>query len=294
MFGYIRYDKPHLYFKDFTLYQALYCGLCKGIGSCSGNLARFSLTYDVTFFSLLLHNIKGVDVTIEKQRCFEHPFLKRPMAKVDSLTRELGGLNTILTYFKLTDDVEDGERGKAVRSFFSGGYKRAKREYPEIERIVREEMKRQGEIEKRGEQSLDIAADATATMVARLSDHFLGESATEKTYALFYALGKWIYLVDALDDYDKDKKKGNYNPFLLSYPEEDKKQFVEKHGKELGFVFSSVFRTIAESKKQIKFHFNTDLVDNILFRGLIRETDRVMKNEKINKKESKELTRTIV
>ena len=184
MFGYIRYDKPHLYFKDFTLYQALYCGLCKGIGSCSGNLARFSLTYDVTFFSLLLHNIKGVDVTIEKQRCFEHPFLKRPMAKVDSLTRELGGLNTILTYFKLTDDVEDGERGKAVRSFFSGGYKRAKREYPEIERIVREEMKRQGEIEKRGEQSLDIAADATATMVARLSDHFLRETATEMTRAL--------------------------------------------------------------------------------------------------------------
>ena len=33
MFGYISPDAPYLFKKDETLYKALYCGLCKGIGA---------------------------------------------------------------------------------------------------------------------------------------------------------------------------------------------------------------------------------------------------------------------
>lgn len=294
MFGYVRYDLPNLYIKDLMLYKAMYCGLCKGIGASCGQAARVGLTYDVAFLSALLHNISGTDVRVERAHCVEHCIRKRPIAALDPLTEELGALNTVLVYYKLTDDIHDGGKGRGRRIWFRKGFKRAKKKYPELVSVVESYMKEQGQVEKAKTPSPDRAADPSANMMRALSDHLLKDKATPYTAGLFYELGKWVYLIDALDDYDKDKKKGNYNPFLLSYPEEDKKQFVEKHGKELGFVFSSVFRTIAESKKQIKFHFNTDLIDNILFRGLIRETDRVMKNEKINKKESKELTRTIV
>ena len=49
------------------LYKAMYCGVCKGISASCGQCARMGLTYDVTFLSVILHNIAGVDVTIEKQ-----------------------------------------------------------------------------------------------------------------------------------------------------------------------------------------------------------------------------------
>ncbi|MFQ9424876.1 MAG: DUF5685 family protein, partial [Christensenellaceae bacterium] len=69
MFGYIRTDTPYLYIKDQMLYRAMYCGVCKGISASCGQCARMGLTYDVTFFSVILHNIAGEDVTVEKQHC---------------------------------------------------------------------------------------------------------------------------------------------------------------------------------------------------------------------------------
>ena len=68
MFGYVRYDIPNLYIKDFMLYKAMYCGLCKGIGASCGQMARVGLTYDVTFLSIILHNMTGVDIRVEKQQ----------------------------------------------------------------------------------------------------------------------------------------------------------------------------------------------------------------------------------
>ena len=72
MFGYVRVDTPYLYMKDDVLYRATYCGVCKGIGQVCGQAARMGLSYDATFLSAILHNIRGEDVKIEKQRCLAH------------------------------------------------------------------------------------------------------------------------------------------------------------------------------------------------------------------------------
>ena len=208
MFGYIRTDTPHLYIKDETLYKAVYCGLCKGIGEACGQAARMGLSYDITFLSVILHNILGLDVKIEKSHCLAHCIRARLMAETDDLTRKLGALNTALVYYKYTDDIADGDKGRGKRLWFKNGFKRVKRDYPEIEKIVREHLAEQEKTEKAKTDSLDRAADATANMLAAFSDYALGEKATAATRQLFYAVGKWIYLIDALDDYDKDKKKG--------------------------------------------------------------------------------------
>ncbi|MBP0955990.1 MAG: dipicolinate synthase subunit B, partial [Oscillospiraceae bacterium] len=42
---------------------------------------------------------------------------------------------------------------------------------------------------------------------------------TPQTRQLFYLIGKWIYLIDAVDDYDKDKKKNCFNVFERAYHE---------------------------------------------------------------------------
>ena len=83
MFGYVRTDTPYLYIKDETLYRAMYCGVCKGIAQVCGHTARMGLSYDVTFLSVILHNLRGEDVKIEKQHCFTHCIRSRQMAEVD-------------------------------------------------------------------------------------------------------------------------------------------------------------------------------------------------------------------
>lgn len=293
MFGYVRFDLPHLYIKDYTLYNAAYCGVCKGIKSSSGNLARFGLTYDMAFFSLILHNIKKIDLTITKQRCAEHPLFKKPMALVDGLTDEIGALNTIFLYYKCKDNVEDEHKDGFKLKLFKRSYLRAKKRYPALSETVDKYMALQTAVEKKGATSVDMAADNYSVMVAKLAQYFLADSATNYTYKLFYNIGKWIYLVDAVDDYDKDLKKGCYNPFSAAYGEKDKKTLISAHAEDINYIFSSIFSEIAESRKNIKFYFNMDLIDNILFHGMpvqtkraIDGTDKKKKSEKISIKEN--------
>ena len=277
MFGYVRADTPYLYIKDDTLYKAMYCGVCKGIGEVCGHSARMGLSYDVTFLSVLLHNLAGIDVKIEKQHCLTHHIRSKPMAEVDELTRQLGALNTLLVYYKYTDDIMDGDRGRGKRLWFKRGFARACRKYPEIARIVRDNLAAQEALEKAKIDSIDRAADATANIMAEFSDYALGEKANEYTRNLFYAIGKWIYLIDALDDYDKDKKKGAYNPFVLAYGAETSAVLMAgKHADDVKYVFHALFFDIRENLSHLHFTFNRDLSDNILLRGLPMMTNRIM------------------
>ena len=287
MFGYVRYDLPNLYVKDLMLYKALYCGLCKGIGKACGNAARMGLTYDVAFLSALLHNIAGIDVTIERAHCVQHSIKKRPIACVDELTKELGALNTVLLYYKLTDDVEDAGKGRGTRLWFKKGFKRAKKQYPQLVEIIDTFMKEQSKTEKAQTASVDRAADPTACMMRALSDYLLKDKKSEATGQLFYLLGKWVYLIDALDDYEKDAKKNRYNPFVLSYGKMTRSELMEKEGEEINFLFDTLFYVLRENLAKIPFAFNRDLTDNIILLGLPAETARVMKGEKRGKHEQK-------
>lgn len=276
-----------MFVKDVMLYKSLYCGLCKGIGASCGQAARMGLTYDVTFLSALLHNIAGQDIQIEKSHCFEHCIRRRPIAATDDMTKALGALNTILVYYKLTDDVVDNGRGRSRRAWFKRGYRRAKKKYPELDKIVGGYMKQQAETEQANVPSPDAAADASALMMQALSDWFLQDKANEFTRGLFYGLGKWVYLIDALDDYEKDFKKKRYNPFVLTYGGGTRKELIEKNGEDISFLFDSLFYSLRVNLAQISFRFDRDLTDNVILRGLPAETMRVMKGEKRQKTKDK-------
>ena len=276
MFGYIQPDIPHMYVKDGVLYKALYCGLCKSLGGCCGQRARMALSYDMTFLSALLHNLTGTDVRIEKRRCFLHPFVRRPVAADDEITRKVACLNAALAYSKAGDDVEDENKGRFTRAWLRGGARRAQKLFPQTCALIGPHMQALHRLEKENCGSLDRAADPFALLVADISDDCLGSCATEDSRALCYGIGKWVYLIDALDDYDKDVKKGNYNPFAAAFGEADRAAMLQKNGEEVRFVFRSVFAENAERLSKLRFHFNHDLTDNIILRGLPAATRRVL------------------
>ena len=276
MFGYIQPYIPYLYFKDGVLYKALYCGLCKSIGGCCGQRARFSLSFDMTFFSALLHNIKNRDVKIENRHCVLHPIVRRPIAEDDEITQTIACLNVALAYYKLSDDVEDEHKGTLARAFFRKGFCRAREKHPEAVRIVQERTAQLRALEKENCDSPDVAADPFASMIAELSDYCLGEYATEHTRTLCYGIGKWVYLSDALDDYDKDLKKKNYNPFLAAYPAPSRKEMLETHRENVDILFAAIFSQNADSLKNIRFYYNHDLTDNIILRGMPAATRRIL------------------
>ncbi len=281
MFGYVKTDFPNLYVKDVTLYKAMYCGLCKGIGCTCGQRGRLVLNYDLTFLSVLLHNILDIDIKIERQHCIIHAITKRPVAIVDDLTKRIAALNVILARYKLNDDVNDDGKGRFTRAFLSKAYKKAKRQEPELDRIVKDCYRDLIAYEKTGGDSADISADPFGRMMVETVKVLAGEKADENLLGLAYNLGKWIYLIDAVDDFDKDVKRKSFNVFVNSNKEiKTKDQFIEQNKQELVMIFGGILGDIAQQAKNLNYKFNHDLTDNVLLSGLRMQTRNILENVK--------------
>lgn len=324
MFGYVKPDTPYLYIKDDTLYKSLYCAVCKSIGKRCGQRARLGLTYDIAFMSALIHNVTGVDVKIEKKRCIAHPLISRPVASTDEITDICACINVALAYYKIEDDIIDGNGGNVKKLFFKKGNRKVEKRYPEIGVIIRKRYLELREKEKAKSDGIDEVSEPFAQMMVELGEFavngyagenlvdknsagktFVDKSSTEKKLAdknltdksiseksrrgldsLLYYLGKWIYLIDALDDYDKDIKEKNYNPIYYSFGKiSDFKTLAMERGEDLSFLFSDIFSGLKEAFSDIEFKFDSALLGNIILRGIPTVTSKTF--NKTNKEDKK-------
>ena len=73
MFGYIRIAKPELKVKEYEMYKAVYCSLCRVLGKNYGIWSRFTLSYDFTFLALLNMSLTDVCDLTERKRCVCNP-----------------------------------------------------------------------------------------------------------------------------------------------------------------------------------------------------------------------------
>ena len=75
-----------------------------------------------------------------------------------------------------------------------------------------------------------------------------------------FSLGRFIYLLDAAADYDKDKRKGKYNPYLAMGMERDEKRWEE-------YLVLAMGRC-AERYEKLPLVQDKALLDNILYSGV--------------------------
>lgn len=107
MFGYVTPDKPELKIKEFELFRAYYCGLCKTMGRSSGILSRFALNYDSVFLALILSSLCRENVRIEKEICFANPVKKKYVARESKSLEYAADINIMLMYYKFKDNWAD-------------------------------------------------------------------------------------------------------------------------------------------------------------------------------------------
>ena len=286
MFGYVKPDTPYLYIKDDTLYKSLYCAVCKSIGKECGQRARLGLTYDIAFMSALIHNVTGVDVKIRKKRCIAHPLISRPIATRDEITDICACINVALAYYKIEDDIIDGNGGNVKKLFFKKGNRKVEKKYPEIGQIIRKRYSELREKEKAKCDGIDEVSEPFAQMMVELGKYAVKNEEYKGLDSLLYYLGKWIYLIDALDDYDKDVKEKNYNPIYYSFGKiSDFKTLTKEHGGDLSFLFSDIFSGLKEAFCDIEFKFDSALLGNIILRGIPTVTSKTF--SKTNKEDKK-------
>lgn len=222
MFGYIKTYTSELLVRENEYYRAVYCGLCRSLGKCTGTASRMTLNYDFVFAALLRLAVTGEGVKIKKRKCLMHPIKKRPMADTCPELDFCARIGILLVYHKNLDDISD-ERGakklraKTLKALMRGMRRRARRELKEADSIIADGLAEIAAIEKDKLPSVDTPASRFGQILADLLCLGLDGTQSRIMSKIGYHLGRWLYIIDAADDYNDDIEKGRFNPFALLY-----------------------------------------------------------------------------
>jgi hypothetical protein len=228
MYGYVRPFKPELKVCELERYRAAYCGLCHTLKKEYGGLARFAVSYDMAFAAMLLSG--GENLSCSAKRCAASPFKKKCVMAGGKGFADAAALTAVLAWHKLSDEIADGGFFKALgcrmlRAAMRRKYKKAVLRCGEFAEIAEQRLKRLNALERENCSNLDAAADCFAGITAGFAHFADGERRQRVLRELFYHVGRAVYILDALDDLERDLKEKNYNPIAVRYGLSDAKGF---------------------------------------------------------------------
>ncbi len=233
LFGYIRPLISELKVRELELYRSVYCGLCRAMKRSTGNLSRVTISYDFVFCAFIRAALKEESFKPEKRWCFLHPFEKRLIAAENEALVDSALMSAVLTREKAYDNYHDSRFLAKISTGMllpqaNRMLKLAIKKDPEVAdvaRQVREKMDKLYELEKSGCKSPDEVAQASGELLAEIFKYRLEGEKRTIAAAVGIRIGRWVYLVDAADDYQFDLKKSQYNPFIAAGTHPDESLF---------------------------------------------------------------------
>ena len=277
MFGYIRAYKPNLTFAQYDIYKGVYCSLCKVIGKRYGLLARMTLSYDLSFFAMMRMSMSDECIEFQKSSCSFNPMKKCLKCPLDNKDLEYSAdVLMLMVYYKYLDNLNDCRTVKkfflkTVGSYFKKLRKKARRRCIEADKILEAMHSEQMITERSGSAGIDEACHPSAKALGELLVLKKDCESPEMFRRFGYALGRWVYLIDAADDYADDKKAGSFNPFL-SYSNNDYRKAAE----------SSINLTAGEAVKcfnELKIYRFRPILSNVLYDGMFSSMKSVLREE---------------
>ena len=281
MFGYIKPFKPELKMREYEHYRSAYCGLCNALKSRYGFLSRFIVNYDFTFVALVLEAAGNCKGEIKKKRCIACPAGRKcVMSEVYDKTADI---SIILFYLKLCDDVSDTGFMKGLFKFriprllLKPAYRRAGKKNPQYDECAKRLYSELSLLEAARVPSIDEPADKFAKMLESIVCE--DQENARILSQMFYHIGRFVYIIDALDDLSKDARRDEYNPIA--------ERFGVFSGTLPEDIKNEVLTTLGHSRDAVKLAFdllyeneNTGLIRNIIELGMENSLYQVTNKEK--------------
>ncbi len=295
MFGYVTINKPEIRFKDYDMYRAYYCGLCRDLAVRYGFFGRMTLGYDMAFLILLLTGLYDTEESEEIRRCAAHP-LRKHRERRSEFTEYAADMNLLLFYHKCFDDWKD-ERKLSRRIYAAVISRRVKyieENYRKKAEVVRECLSDLSEAEKNAYCVLKW--DAPHAKRHETRDKTLEWTEIDETAGLFgqilaeifayrddvwadtlrrigFYLGKFIYLMDAYEDIEEDIEQGRFNPLSGLYGTAD---FDER----CASILKMMIAECADSFERLPVVDHMEILRNILYAGVWTRFDTILQKRK--------------
>lgn len=277
MTGYVRAYKPEMKIKNYEEYRGIYCSLCRVLGKRYGLFARLILSYDFTFFAILLMSVQDEKVCFEKGHCPFNPAKRCNYCKNTEILEYTADAAILTAYCRILDNIQDESFFKKIamrliQPVFYLYYKKAKRYAPEAAATVSSLMKNQRAVEESKTGNIDEAANPSAEALSLLISQKASGREERILKRIGYLLGRWVYITDAYFDREEDGKKGSYNPFNIE----------EKSENDIKAMLNITVGEMISAYELLQVRQFDDVIRNVFVDGLyfVIENNGGRKNEK--------------
>ncbi len=275
MFGYVTADKPEMKIKEFETYKSYYCGLCKGIKHRYSLFTCGFLNYDCSFLYILLSSTSQTEPEFSTGRCIANPFKKVFYAK-DSGLDYAAAINVLLAMGKLQDDVTDDKKltARILSSMFCGQNKKATARYEDARAAIADNLSSLYYLEKERCDDIDLISGEFGNLLAQVMQ-IGSESQAKVFHNLGYNLGRWIYIIDAMQDMEKDAKNSSYNPFVVKFGQD-----TASAKESAAFNMYASLSGACSAYELLDVYKNDAIIRNVLFSGLYKRTKMTLNGGK--------------
>lgn len=282
MFGYVVMNEPELKVKEYRKYKGVYCGLCQTLKHRYGPLGQLCLNNDMTFMALLHMSLyegefDGKDMDY---RCKLHPTRKVHIYENPHLDYA-ADMTLILTYYVARDHWKDEHRPEALLQLrtLRKKVRELAKKYPRQHRAVKTYVYRLELAEQSREHDLDKLAGMTGTMLGEVFN-WKDDAWADMLKKVGFYLGKFIYIMDAYEDLEKDLKKGCFNPLIELKERPDFENYVFE-------TLDLMMADCAHHFEMLPLDMDVEILRNILYAGVWCKYMKI-RNDKIKTEEIKD------
>lgn len=289
MFGYVVPYKDELKLKEYKQYKQYYCAVCNQIRKKYGRFATLFLSYEIVFTLILMDDFCEENKTECMQLgCqFDIVHIGEIMLSKD-LLNYLSWINIYLSLWKLKDNwLDDRNIGSYLIYRLYLGNKKYKYDcetYRDAYAYLNHKLEIFYSIEEERECTFDELAQLMGDVWQGIVEYgakytVMDTNTKELLKGVCDDLAKYLYCIDAYDDYENDMKKKRVN--LLQ-----KIQFQLDDGMDNGkFIVCLIIHSIKQKIAVLEFHKNNSLIRNVILFGLDEKLKLIVKRkEKENAK----------
>ncbi len=249
--------------------------MCKTLGRLYSPLAQAFLSYDFTFLALVKLSLADDCPSFKKSRCHYNPLVKCNICVSDNnILSFCADAVVIISYYKVMDDLADRGALKKLRAllclpFIFLIWKKARKRAPGIESVVSKAVEKQKKTEALQEVNLDMAAEPSAGALSEILA--FGESDEAKARLLRrlgYLIGRWIYIVDAVDDLEADLRKQCFNPFAKEWADAVRNGKAGEFEQYARSVLNTTAGEAVKAFELLEVRRFKSILENILYDGL--------------------------
>ena len=282
MFGYLNIFKDELKVKHLREHQNIYCSLCYIIRTKYGLPYAAFLRYEPVFLYFLL------DQENEKKNKLKYRCPLNPLRTIEcevnyGLLEYAAFINMMLVVHKCQDDYIDSKN--RLRNLV--GSLLTKNKSFHIETVAHYDM-----LYELGSILDKFYAGEKKMVSIDESMHYMGDylSGIVNHYFEFYTdvrqpidkstiicisseIGKWVYAIDAVDDYEKDLKKGDYNPINQIKSNDQQKAALII----LGLIQTKTLKLLSSTHL-----YHADIIENYIKYGCANSIKMILKKKEKN------------